>query len=538
MKVIILGLDGMTNRVVAPYVRAGHMPNLKKIIETGTSGDLKTTIPPVTGPGWTSLATGKNPGKHGVFDFRGRNGYETELVTKNTSFSAEPIWDIISRKNKRVVVADIPFTYPPDPVNGTMISGMMTPDINADFVYPPSFKKKLLSLVPDYKIDVDSSRHILSGNRDALLEEIFTLTKDRRKIINYFLKEKQWDFYFHVLVGTDRLQHVFWDEIMDMTPICVDYYRLVDDILGDVLLNMDEQTVLFLVSDHGFMSSRKSFYINSFLKENGFLSMRGGNEQGKNKILHSLLKSKIVCRAVEQFGVERLKSIIPASLKRSLKKILPGGSLMASEIDWEKTTAFAMFGYGMVFINLKGREPQGVVVEEQYDAFCLELETALMEQRDPETGKRIVSEVHKGREIYKKADHIDVPDLIVILKEGYSIREEVGKEVVQNHKLGNLNISGDHDQNGFWAAFGSIIRATKCDATVYDIMPTVLYIMGLPLLSDIDGKVLQHSLAQTFLRDNTVLFEKVTPALKDGVQLTKEERDKLTNHLKSLGYMK
>ncbi len=538
-RVMILGLDGLTHRVIQPYVSAGHLPNFQAILEGGASGTLKATVPAVTGPSWTSIATGRNPGKHGVFDFRRRRGYQTELGTRNMSLSAEPIWRAATRQGRRVIVADVPFTYPPDPVHGIMISGMMTPGTHADFIYPASFRKKLFTLAPQYQIDVDSSKHILSGNKQGLIDELFAMTSDRRKIINHFLREENWDLYFHVLVGTDRLQHVCWEDVMAMDAVCVDYYRLVDSILGDILGAMDERTALFLVSDHGFTASRKSFYINNFLRESGLLKLRTATS-GKGLRLHrAVIRSPLLSAAVERIGLNRLKAFLPGPIRHALKQALPGASLAEDAVDWEQTKAFALYGYGMIFLNLCGREPSGIVPRQEAENVSRQIETALMQVRDPESQEPIVARVHRGSELYTPTEGIDTPDLVVTMRPGYSIREELGGDVLQAHKLGNLDISGDHDPDGILCAFGKPVGGDRCDASVYDIAPTALYLMGLPVPREMDGTVLQQMLNPERMEGRRIAYEDT-----DGVQqiqdgnLTDAERQRLTRYLQGLGYLK
>ena len=537
MKVFLLGLDGMTLKITEPYIKTGLLPNFKKVIEGGAYGVLRSTIPPITGPAWTSLATGKNPGKHGIYEFRRRNGYKTKLITKNTSLSAEPLWNILSRNGKKVIVVNVPFTYPPDEVNGIMISGLMTPNLSSEFVYPKVMKKELFELIPDYLFDINEQIYFRTNDTELLVEEAHKILNNRRKLMNYLIKNKPWEMFFIAFTCTDRLQHFLWNQIISMSPKCIRFYELLDDIVGDVLEMLDDNTTLLIASDHGFMSATKSFYINNFFKKSGLLEPRGSSKV-KDVFAKLNISTTTIHKALKYTGLMYFKDHLPSFIINYIRTILPAGGIKENEIDWTKTKVISLLGYGLVTINLKGREPLGVVEEKEYPELCRKVRMELLKLKDPQTGRNIVKFVFLGSDVYSKKLSSERPDLIVLVNDGYSIHESLGGEIVGENRVGHRMRTGDHDEYGLFAAYGKNINNINIDADIYDIMPTILYIMGLPIPEDVDGHVLTEIINNDFVEKNQIKFERTRKrAVSENKVLDKEEQKAVEQHLKNLGYL-
>ncbi len=537
MKVFLLGLDGMTLRVVEPYVEAGLLPNFKKVLEGGVYGDLCSTIPPFTGPAWMSLATGKNPGKHGVYEFRRREGYTTKLVTKNTSPHAEPIWSILSRNGKKVVVVNVPFTYPPDEVNGVMVSGMMTPDINTDFVFPKNLRKKVFELIPDYQIDIGQQVRIYSRDKDALLRKIFKITEDRRKLMHYFLDHEPWDMFFITFVGPDRLQHFMWDEVTAMEPECVRYYQVLDDILGDIMTRLDDDTVLLMVSDHGFTAAKKVLHINNLFSELGLLHVR---RNWKRKNTGGIMSApfRVIKWGARRTGLIHVKEKLPRSVLNRIKTLVRSREFTEASFDPSRTKVFSMVGCGMACINLKGREPQGIVKKEDRGELFEEIKKKLLEFKDPATGETIVKDVVLCDRIYSPECTEGRPDLLVVTEEGYLVMESLGEDILGDTRWGQRCLTGGHAMNGLFAAYGSNINSRRCDAHIFDVMPTVLYLTGSSIPEDVDGRVLSEIIDGGYLERNEIRFQKGGAIDRDeATSLSEGESKQVEDHLRNLGYL-
>jgi predicted AlkP superfamily phosphohydrolase/phosphomutase len=537
MKVFVFGLDGMTHRVVRPYVDAGLLPHFKQLIDEGCSGVLRSTIPPITGPGWTSMVTGKNPGKHGIYEFKRRKGYEVGLVTKSTSAHAEPLWSVLGRNDRNVIVVNVPFTYPPDKVNGVMVSGFMTPSVDLEFVHPRELKGTIFDLIHDYRIDVDATKYLLSGDREGLLDEVSHVTGNQALLMNYLLDNHPWDLFFMVLAGPDRVQHLWWDDILAMDPKCVEYYQSLDRILGDVMDRLESDTVLFVASDHGFMPAKKVFYVNKFLEDRGLLALRK-DRQIKSRLAKANVTDEALAVAIRRIGIQGLKKVMPPWLSGRLKKLVPRRDRIENLIDWDKTRAFSLLNYGIVSINLKGREPNGVVEPSECSRICSDLREDLLELKDPDTGGRIVKEVFEGSEIYSSEHPSDRPDLVIIASDGYSLKDQLAPDIVGENRLGRLSVNGDHDMDGLLLACGPVIDHKNLDASIYDLMPTILYLMGIPIPHDVDGRVLTDMISPDFVDGNEAKFDDTQAyhgTRADG--LGEDETEQLQKHLRDLGYL-
>jgi len=267
-KVIIIGLDGATFDLIAPWANEGKLPNFKKLMKKGTWGELESTIPHVTPPAWTSMTTGKNPAKHGIFEFMGmertNDEWEFRLYTSRNKKTKE-IWNYLG--NKKSIVINLPLTYPPYKINGLMVTGMLTPDTDSNFTYPKELKKEILKLFPSYKIELNWSEY--KGKKQKFLKDLYKMTDERIKLFWYFLK-MDWQFFFFVFIGTDRIQHIIWDD-----NELLKYYMYLDEFLGELMKKIkNEDTYLFLVSDHGFSKVKKEVYINTFFVQEGYLSLK------------------------------------------------------------------------------------------------------------------------------------------------------------------------------------------------------------------------------------------------------------------------
>lgn len=530
MKVFLLGLDGFTLKIVEPYVKAELLPNFKKIINNGSYGVLHSTIPSTTPPGWTSLATGKNPGKHGIYEFRRKKGYDTELITKNTSPHAESLWNILSRQGKEVIVVNVPFAYPPDEVNGVMISGLMTPNVEADFIYPKQLKKDVFKLIPDYQLDIDEHEYMFSNDINNLLQSICKMTEDEKKLMCHFLDNTSWDLFYIIFIGPDRLQHIFWDDIVSMKPACVAYYQLLDNILGDIIKRLEDDTILFVVTDHGFMQTRKGFYINNYFQELGLLQFRE-SQSVRNRLAQ-------FDRYIRGIGIPSIKKVLPSCLINYLKKFRSDFvGIGHRDINWKKTKVFSLLG-NLIYINLKGREPQGIVEKDEYELLCKQVKSQLLQVKDPETDEPVIKDVKLGRELYATDYGNDVPDLVVINNEGYSTRNEAGQDVLAENRVGNRHLTGEHDMYGLYMAYGNMINHKIMDAHIYDIMPTILYLMGSSIPEDVDGRVLTELINNDFLKRNKIKYTKTSKQkYPKETTLNKEEKEGIEKRLKALGYL-
>jgi predicted AlkP superfamily phosphohydrolase/phosphomutase len=534
-KAIVIGLDGATFTLLQPLMDEGNMPNLKKIMENGASGILYSTYPPLTAPAWSSFATGKNPGKHGAHDFVIRKKNGDMVIIDSTRINGKKIWNILSEYNKKVGVIHFPISYPPEKVNGFMISGFISPPGTKNLTYPSELFPEILKAVGDYvfnvKVPVESKWRKLDLKEIKLfIDKLCREVELRYKTFKYLTRTREWDFLYVLFMSFDKVQHVLWKylsdeekdprkkEIYEYTLKC---YRQIDEILGNILKEINEQTTLIIMSDHGFGTKKKWFYINKWLEKNGYLV--------KNT------KKLIIAKIKEKLGIKTEKYFegIPAPTVRRHKFL-----------QIEKTKAYSpnSSSYG-VFINLRGRDMHGIVEKgKEYQHIRNELKDKLLSLKDSETGHKIFEDVFSPEEIYNGPFIENAPDLILFPAEGYMVIDSLfnfsGKDLVKVKAS-----EGTHRPEGIFIALDkkSIKKNIKIDnINIMDIAPTILYLMGLPVPPDMDGKVIVPIFNDMFLESNPIIFADPTPEeskIKEESIYTAEDERQIINELKGLGYI-
>ena len=492
MRSVIFGVDGLTFRVLHPLIERGDLPNFQKVQREGCEAILESKYPPLTPPAWVSLSTGLKPARHGVYDFWTYDEQQERASARKAHVQTrrkggKAIWNILSEYGKQVLVINVPMTYPPEAVNGIMISGYMTPSSDTDFTYPTSFKEELYRVVPDYKIDLEYGNiwnHPRPQALELLIDATLRMTERRIELCMHLLKEKPWDFCYVAFVGPDRLQHPLWTQISALDTRATEYFRLLDHGLGLILEQLGPEDNLFVVSDHGFQGAPRLFDINEYLYGKGLLTPNSSFQQSGAR------SSANLKRLMERAGLLSIARKTKKALGRAgILKMAPrdGHHYSAlSIIDWERTLACVPShsgfggGYADIFLNSKlNAEALDELIED------------LKRQVDPKTGKPLISAVYTtevfGTGLYAPPE----PHLILLPSEGITFRVTLGNK--QLWDAPNV-VRGTHQKDGVLYAYGGgIKRGFKApDAEIYDLVPTVLQAMGLPLPYTFDGRVLDE----------------------------------------------
>jgi predicted AlkP superfamily phosphohydrolase/phosphomutase len=430
-------------------------------MEHGISGPLQSCIPPITIPAWSCMMTSKNPGKLGCYGFRNRSDYSYNGLSFATAKAVkeDTLWDILARYGKKVVLLGIPQTYPPRPVNGVMVSCFLTPDTSSQYTYPPDLKQEIKALVGEYLLDVD---HFRTEDKQRLLDQIYEMTEKRFKLFAAFLERKPWDFAMMVEMGIDRIHHGFW-KFMDpehpkydpgnpLENAIKDYYRFVDSKIGEILSRIDPATAVLVVSDHGAQTMRGGICINEWLIREGYLRITG-----------------------------KPPGVIP---------------LHKATIDWQQTKAWGEGGYySRIFLNVEGREPQGIIPRKDYAAVRDELKEKL-EALGDEQGNPIGTRVLKPEEVYPETNGVP-PDLIAYLGNlNWRSVGSIGLNTIHTFENDTGPDDANHAEKGIFILSDPGNGADKActfrsGLSLYDVAPTVLSILGIPIPPDMEGKVIQ-----------------------------------------------
>ena len=495
MRTVIFGADGLAFRVIHPFMERGYMPNFRKLHEQGCEAVLESKYPPLTPPAWTSLSTGVKPARHGVYDFwmyeEGHEAGVRKACVQTHRKGGKAIWNILSEYGKQVIILNVPITYPPEAVNGIMVSGYLTPSAEVEFTYPASFKEELFRAVPDYKIDVNM-HEIFMGKVETrvkrLVDATLATTAGRIQLMTYLLREKPWDFCYVVFVGPDRLQHSLWDEIVGFDPRVIEYYRMLDSALGVVLEQLKPEDALFVVSDHGFQGISRSFDINEYLYSKGLLKLHSSAQREKAS------RRASVKHTLKALGLYALSQKVKRSLKSAgIIKRRKGGiyTPTLTDIDLAHTLAYvpSMSGFGGGFAD--------VFLDEKLSPQRIkELCEDLRKQVDPATGQPLIDEIFTT-EAYGEGPYAPrEKHLILLPTDGITFAMGLGNRWLWNTTFTGRDTKkrrGSHQKDGVLYAYGGGIKRgySAPNAEVCDLVPTVLRSMGLPLPHVFDGKILE-----------------------------------------------
>ncbi len=520
-RVFMIGWDGATFDLIHPWVAQGKLPHIAALLKAGVHGPLRSTIPPWTFPAWNSFMTGKNPGKHGIFDFlRTRPGsYDLEFV--NGSHRREPtFWQLLSRAGRRVISISVPCTFPPEPVNGIMISGFDFPgegpgsDVDARGMYPPTLYDELTRHVGRHPIDAPLIRDINRGRFDLVVDRMLETVRRKAATAKYLMRRHPWDCFMILFGESDGAGHQFWKYCDPCSPLYVPGSGLEDSILrvyeeldrqaGELLALLPADTTVLMMSDHGFGGvSDWVIYPNAWLREAGFLRFHGGGRCLRSRLLE----------AVKHRAVAHLPAWLQRTLYRGLGRGL--GRLEArvryGMIDWPATEAYFDENpyYPVLRVNLKGRQPGGIVEPGRpYEDVRERLIRALEVWRHPHTGARIVERAYRREEVYSGPCLEQAADVIPkwALCEGYNYAfrlsskapprtwtEQVDPRRPDSQQFFTAK-SGSHRDDGIFLARGPAVRVgvTIAGARIIDLAPTILHLLDVPIPDDMDGRVLEE----------------------------------------------
>lgn len=550
-KVVIIGLDGATFDIINPLVASGKLPQITRLIREGVSGELESTIPPLSPNAWSSFATGKNAGKHGIYSFSELkpDSYQIRYVNAGLRQGAT-LWSILSREGRRVGVVNVPITYPPEPVNGFLISGIDAPSSTSQIAYPAELLNEIRREVGDYIIEYPLLGVVDAKGGGSIIRNLHRVEELRAATTKYLMSKYPWDLLVVVFIAIDRVQHFFWhameprhyryhEEGAEQYRMAIlDTYEKMDQLVGDILAGLDEEITLMVISDHGagpFDDTLPYLNLNDWLVELGLLKLRSQGHSPTQRLLRGI-------RSVAR------KSLTPG-LKSELKKRFSSlqervqSHLYFSVIDWSQTKAFASYDEFLargIRINLKGREPEGIVEPEEYERLRGTLIDQLKGLCHPVTGNPVVREVYKREEIYSGPCLEKAPDLVVSWAEEAFFSGSPPSKREERFRLSHLRRSGEHRQKGIFMAKGPHLKrgAQVSGAEITDITPTLLYLLGLAIPNDMDGRVLTEIFEDEFLRRTTIRYRDPDEE-RDGRErgYSEEEAEQIRERLEGLGYL-
>lgn len=452
-RVMVIGLDSAPPSTT--FERYLHvMPNLAEILDTSLYGPLRSTHPPITVPAWAVMATGLTPGELGMYGFRHRRpgDYTEYYLITSKHFTAPAVWDYIAQKGLKSLLVGFPPSYPPKKIDGWLISDFHTPSDSKNYTYPPWLRIEVEKVaggrfIHDVEFRVEDRR--------PLMKKLFEMTEQHIRVVEKLARVKNWSLLWYVEIGLDRLHHAFWKYFDENHPRHVPneefaefvekYYRLIDEGIGRLRAAAPD-SYLLIVSDHGAKAMEGAFVINEWLADNGYLEFEE--------------------RPKEQTSFSKAK------------------------IRWEGTKVWGWGGYyARIFVNLRGREPQGIVDPEDRDSVIGELADDLKGVTVP-GGSRMGVEIYRPRDLYPKVRG-DAPDAIAYFGDlSWRSAGTVGhgRWFLEENDTGPDDAV--HDWDGICVLYDPQERLHHdCRRfEIYDVAPTIMRLLGLEIPDRLRGR--------------------------------------------------
>jgi predicted AlkP superfamily phosphohydrolase/phosphomutase len=570
---VVIGLDGATFSLLKPWMAQGHLPYLKSLVAEGVSAPLRSCIPPVTVPAWQCFMTGKNPGKLGIAGFLRPtpNSYE-EVPISAASCTARTLWELLSADGRRAAVLNVPYTVAPPEFNGILIGGFDTPPSKMhEAVYPPELLAAIEAKFGAYRIYLKMPQWMAPLTAvDRFEFAIAPFLQDCQEVADYqfqvaydLLDGDDFDFVMLYQFVPDRIQHLLW-YILDSShpwhggeatarfyePI-LSYYRRLDGQIAELVRRVGGDPTVIVLSDHGFGPVTRGVDLNSWLLQEGYLHIKPGSASqlklglwrlgwGPLKLVPLLLKRPLGWKFVQRRILRSFDAQRPFHSWDAIGRVLNRLFLSTADIDWSRTKAYCLSEFGMLRINLQGREPRGAVNPQDYAMVRDEIVAKLRALVDPSTGRPVGGHVFTKEEVYRGKYMDLMPDLAYLpFAEGYLAMNPttlLTRQIFIDH----IGVSGFHRLDGVLIAKGPGIRAgVKLEgATLVDLAPTILYLMGSRVPDDMDGRVLTELFEKGVVEAHPVLHAEADPEVaRPAMDLSSEDQEAVLNRLRGLGYV-
>lgn len=531
-RVVLIGLDGATFSLLDRFMENGLMPFLREFAAQGVRGILGSTPHPLTPPAWASLMTGRSPGNHGIFDFVRtdlQHDPPTYTLVTSADVQCDTVWSIASQHGCRVTTLNFPCMFPAPEINGFIIPGYVPWSYLPRAVRPRSLYSRLKDqqifntrgLATDWHLERKAIQGLAASELESWVE--FHIIREQQwfEIVKFLMEEEPCELTAVLFDGVDRLQHLCYHLLdpslalqaasvsaQQVQSLCLDYFRYLDGFLAEIVAMAGPEARVFITSDHGFtVAGDQIFYANVWLQQHGYLEWADG-----------------------------------VSIDQESRLALDDNTESSALFDWAKTTAFAFTSSSNgIFIRQAQTPGAPGVPASEYPAFRERLIKSLLAFTDPKTGQPVIERVLTRDEAFpgKRADA--APDLTLVLREPGFISILRADAPLKPRRFPY----GTHHPHGIFVAGGPGIRAGAeiSPLAMVDIAPTLLYSLGLPVPSDMEGAPALSSFEPSFVAAHPVragetsLSQESRRADEEEPSLSPEEEALVVGRLKALGYI-
>ncbi len=548
-KLMIIGLDAATLRLVEPMAAEGKLPNLAKFMAGAAVGELASTLPAASPASWSTFATGMNPGGHGIISFvqMPQDSYAPCFLNASNR-RGRTFWEIAGEEGVRCGIMNVPVTYPPRPCNGFVVGCLLSPSVSPNMVSPPELLNDLLETSPHYVIDIDVAARPGRDVRELMLKRALEAVACRQRAAIGLYRKHRPDLFCVVFTEIDRICHYFWtaheawrsgrtaEGLETRLGQAIEaVYQRTDEAVGAVLAEVGDDTDVLIVSDHGAGPVRTGLNMRRALAAEGLFG------EVRPSLGRRLFKRSLY------LGVK----MMPTRLRARIKSTLPGlssktaGLVVETGVDWRRTLAYPCGDSGGIFVNLRGRQPMGTVAQEDYETVRDRIIRALEVLVDPNTGRRVMRKVHRREEIWSGPCLERLPDVLAEQEEQtYDTPLALPTCASPDDLFYSLPPSlptirhrdGGHTRDGLIMAKGPDIKPGRIEgARMLDVAPTVMAMLGCAVPAHFEGKVLTQMLQQQI--EVKSLDDSQSGGGGSATALSSAEQQAVADRLRGLGYI-
>ena len=556
-KLLVVGMDGAPFELIEEWTQSGDLPHLARLIKRGAFGVLNSTMPVHSPTAWSTFLTGLNPGEHGVFDFvrREANSYELKVLRAD-QIAGSSIWRLLSEKGRKVGVMNVPMTYPPEPVNGFLLSGLGTPDY-APYAYPPELGEAL----DEQGYRVNKKFFFKPDRQDEWLDDIHEITDIRGQTAVRLMQEQPWDFFMVVFRNSDEICHFYWHHMDETHPehdpaaparyrnAILALYQHIDRWIGELVAAAGPDTNIVVMSDHGAGPLYKDVFLNEWLIERGWLKLKPApaTQESWFRLVRRLgLTRENISDTLTRLDMHRVEVLIKRVLGDRIR-VLPRDERpeFFNAVDWSATQAYSFGYYGQIFVNLRGREADGIVEPgEAYESLRHTISQELSELVDPADGRPVVDKVYSKEDLYSGAFMDAAPDLLTVMRDfSYMTRKgyEFAAQRGEIFRAPYTRETGSHRLQGILIGAGPDLTSQLelAESQMADLAPTLLYLQQCPIPVYMKGRLIQELVRPERLQECEPQYEERAITRRDDMPAGWDDaaEAEITDRLKKLGYL-